>query len=371
MMNSLHIQKVLIRRLGSLGDTLVALPAFRLVRDAFPEARITVLTNHAHSDHAKSVGMQAILAGAGLVDDYLYYPLGLRDPGELFRLRNRIARERFDIIVYVSSPDSTALKVIRDALFFLGCGIRRQYGVPYTRRGRSNARVAGTDLYQSESDRLVSNLQGLGKVDLSDDRWWNLGLSADEQKQAHGYLSGTIDDSPFFALSVGTKAQTSDWTQPNWLALVRALNDRYSDRGLVMVGSPDEYDRSESLLNNWSGRRLNLCGKPSPRVSAAILGKADLYLGHDSGPMHLAANVGTPCVAVFSARMHPGVWYPRGNGHQLIYHKTECANCKLFVCVTNNKKCILSISKDEVLEAVEKALAVNRGRQRSVSLSSI
>ena len=52
----------------------------------------------------------------------------------------------------------------------------------------------------------------------------------------------------FFALSIGTKAQVNDWTQPNWLALVRALNDRYSDRGLVTFGSATSIDRSEKLL---------------------------------------------------------------------------------------------------------------------------
>jgi heptosyltransferase-3 len=114
-MNSHSIHRVLIHRLGSLGDTLVALPAFRLVRETFPDARITVLTNHAHSDHAKSVGMAAILDGAGLVDGYLYYPVALRKIGELFRLRNQIARERFDTVIYLSSPGSTANKAIRDA----------------------------------------------------------------------------------------------------------------------------------------------------------------------------------------------------------------------------------------------------------------
>ena len=144
-MKARRIHRVLIHRLGSLGDTLVALPAFSLVRETFPEARITVLTNHAHTDHVKSVGMAAILDGAGLVDDYLYYPVALREIGELIRLRNRIARERFDTVIYLSSPGSTAKKVIRDALFFLGCGIRRQYGIPYTRRGRVNA-LCGTKL---------------------------------------------------------------------------------------------------------------------------------------------------------------------------------------------------------------------------------
>jgi heptosyltransferase-3 len=371
MMKTHRIQRVLIHRLGSLGDTLVALPAFRLVRETYPDAKITVLTNYANSDHLKSVGMAAILDGAGLVDHYLYYPVALRNARELFQLRNRITRGRFDTVVYMSSPFSTARKAIRDALFFLSCGIRRQHGVPYRRRGRVNARLTGTHLYQSESDRLVSNLKELGPVDLRDDRWWDLGLSADEHTQARAYLAGTIDDTPFFALSVGTKAQANDWTQPNWLALVRALNDRYRGRGLVTFGSTDDYDRSLSLLNIWSGPRLNLCGKPLPRVSAAILQKAECFVGHDSGPLHLAANVGTPCVGVFSARIHPGVWYPRGPGHQIIYHETECANCTLFVCVAHNTKCILSIACDEVVQAVDKLLATDRRPQPSPSLSSL
>ena len=222
--------------------------------------------------------------------------------------------------------------------------------------GAFNERVTGTTLFQSESDRLVVNLRRLGDVDLSGDRYWDLGLSAREHAQARDYLAGTVDDSPFIALSIGTKAQVNDWTQPNWLAVVKALNDRYSDRGLVTLGSAHEHGRSDDLLRIWSGPRLNLCGKPSPRVSAAILARADLFIGHDSGPMHLAANVGTRCVAIFSARVLPGVWFPRGHGHQVLYHGTECAGCLLFECVAHNKKCILSISPAEVLEAVEKAM---------------
>jgi ADP-heptose:LPS heptosyltransferase len=219
-----------------------------------------------------------------------------------------------------------------------------------------NARVSGTTLFQSESARLVSNLRGIGEVDLNDDRWWDLNLSVSEHAQAGLFLSGAIDNLPFLAISVGTKAQVNDWTEPNWLRLVGALNDNYSDWGLVALGAPEEYARSENLLDLWKGPKLNLCGKPSPRVSAAILARAELFIGHDSGPMHLAANVGTRCVVVFSARVRPGVWYPRGNVHQILYHETECAGCGLFECVAHNKKCILSIEPDDVLSAVEKVL---------------
>jgi heptosyltransferase-3 len=368
-MTSRPSQNVLIHRLGSLGDTLVALPAFRLVRAAFPEARITVLTNQAQSDNAKSVGMAAILGGAGIADDYLYYPKALRDARALLHLRNEIARQRFDTIVYMSSPGSSVKKVVRDSLFFLSCGIRRQYGFACRQHGRLNAPLTGTDLYQSESARLVANLERLRPIDLSEERWWDLQLSTDEHAQARNYLAGTIDDSPFFALSVGTKAQVSDWTQPNWIAFVRALNERHAGRGLVTLGAGVEYERSQSLLDLWDGPRQNLCGKPSPRESAAILKQADMFIGHDSGPMHLAANVGTSCAVVFSARVHPGVWYPRGTHHQVIYHATECRNCRLFVCIDHNNKCILSITHHELLQAVENVLVRKASRCRSVSIS--
>jgi len=69
-----------------------------------------------------------------------------------------------------------------------------------------------------------------------------------------------------------------------------------------MLGAADEQVRTELLLANWPGPKLNLCGQLSVRQSAAVLTHARVYLGHDSGPMHLAAAVGIPCVAVFSSR---------------------------------------------------------------------
>ena len=72
--------------------------------------------------------------------------------------------------------------------------------------------------------------------------------------------------------------------------------------------------------------------------------------------MHLAAAMGTPCVAVFSARNKPRTWFPYGNNHHVIYHKTECYGCGLEVCKLEAKKCITSITVEEVEEAVQTSL---------------
>ncbi|RLC87314.1 MAG: hypothetical protein DRI37_06285 [Chloroflexi bacterium] len=95
--------------------------------------------------------------------------------------------------------------------------------------------------------------------------------------------------------------------------------------------------------------RLNLCGQLSPRETAAVLKKAELFIGHDSGSMHLSAAVKTPYVAIFSARNKPGKWYPFGNQHRILYHQVPCCGCNLVVCKQFDKICIRSITVSGVV----------------------
>jgi ADP-heptose:LPS heptosyltransferase len=97
---------------------------------------------------------------------------------------------------------------------------------------------------------------------------------------------------------------------------------------------------------------VNLCGDLTPRESAAVFARAEIFVGHDSGPMHLAAAVQTPCVAIFSARNKPRVWFPYGRQHRVVYHRVECWGCELETCVVEKKRCMTSITVDEVVEQV-------------------
>jgi ADP-heptose:LPS heptosyltransferase len=72
--------------------------------------------------------------------------------------------------------------------------------------------------------------------------------------------------------------------------------------------------------------------------------------------MHLAAAVQTRCVAVFSARNPPGVWFPYGTQHRVLYRRVDCEGCRLNTCIVQKKKCILSITVDEVLAQVVSVL---------------
>ena len=124
-----EVRRVLIYRLGSLGDTLIALPALHLVARAFPNAERCMLTNH--PVNVKAPPAAAILEHSGLVHRYLRYSIGTRSVLELARLWSEVVRFRPQVLVYMAAGRGVA-SARRDAAFFRLCGIGRQIGVPLT-----------------------------------------------------------------------------------------------------------------------------------------------------------------------------------------------------------------------------------------------
>ena len=350
------VRKILIYRLGSLGDTCVALPALRVVRERYPEATITLLTNLPMN--VKAAPAVAVLEGTGLVDDYLAYPVGTRNPLLLLGLAWKLRRQRFDVIVNLAAwRGERALR--RDRFFFSAAGSGTLVGFQGGEGGK--VRPVENGMVEFEAAALLRRVAGLGAADLADPRWWSMELSGAELVAARACLVGAGIRGNFVVLSVGAKVPAKDWTQPNWMDLAGRLGRRYPELGCVFIGSADEAERADQCLRNWPGPRLDLCGRTTPRESAAILALARLFVGHDSGPMHLAACVGTPGVAIFAARNPPRQWFPLGSNHVVLYHQMDCYGCNLSDCIVQAKKCILSITVDEVMDAIGRQLEGGHG----------
>jgi ADP-heptose:LPS heptosyltransferase len=357
-MSSSSTKRVLIYRLGSLGDTLVAIPALHLVARSFPDAERRMLTNFPVT--VKAPPAAAILENSGLVQGYFRYSTGTRHPGELLSLWWQIIRWRPQVLVYMGG--SRGIKSARrDAAFFHFCGIRRLIGVPVTEDMQQNRWQDSEQALEPEGARLARNLAELGDARLDDSESWDLRLTAEEHARAAEAL-GPAAGRPILAVSVGTKVQAKDWGRENWRSLLGELAVRYPGYALTLSGSPQESEASEFAADGWretcttGGPVINLCGRLTPRESAAAFAKAKLFIGHDSGPMHLAAAVQTPCVAIFAARNRPRVWFPYGKIHRVLYHRTDCWGCGLETCTIERKKCITSISVEEVLTEIRAIL---------------
>jgi ADP-heptose:LPS heptosyltransferase len=345
------VKRVLIYRLGSLGDTVVALPAFHLIRQAFPIAHRVLLTNTKILMNAPAA--LTVLDGSGLIHDVIDYSIGMRSFTDIARLWWKIVRFRPQVIVYLMEP-RPGLSVLRDLWFFRLVGAPLLVGFP---RSEDLARPQFdpvTGLWEKEASRVLRCLSVLGDIDIDSPSSWDLHLTSRELQSANRML-GPLEGIPLIACGPATKMQSKDWGLDNWCALLDRLAQHLPRHALVMVGSEHDIPAAEDVGRAWTGPVLNLCGRLTPRETAAVLQHAELFLGPDSGPMHLAAACGIPCAIPFSARQNPGIWFPVGRDHRIVYHSVACRGCLLETCIENRKICLTSITVDEMFTAAMEA----------------
>jgi heptosyltransferase-3 len=336
---------VIIYRLGSMGDTVTALPCFHLIERAFPQQERLVLTNVPVASNAAP--LELILKDGGFIHAAISYPVGVRDPLTLVRLMRELRGQRAEVLVYLTESRGLA-STWRDVAYFRACGFRRIIGAPVTTDLQKN-RVSENGDVERESHRLGRTLEELGTIDWTDRAWWDLRLSELEQKDGISAL-GPVAAQRFVAVNTGGKAIVKDWGERNWTSLLHTIAKRLDSYGLVFVGAAADRQQAERLGVVWSaGPVVNLCGRLTPRVSAAALARARLFVGHDSGPLHLADAVGTPCIGLFGGHNRPKVWHPSGSTTRIIH----------------SPHAVTAIAPQEVSEAALQA--IGRSTSRSAS----
>jgi ADP-heptose:LPS heptosyltransferase len=346
-------KSVLIFRIGSLGDTLVAVPAMWAVREHFRGARVTLLCDY-HPGKGYVLGSD-LLAGSGIVDDFLHYPVDASRMGRLLkpiraaRLAARLRWERFDTLVYLPPSVRSRAQAERDRAFFRAGGIRQFIGMDVDLSG-STAPAPGSELPR-ETDQILLRLAPQIPIPPRGQGRMELGLTEQDERGVASWLSDLPPDGGrvWIGIGPGSKMPAKIWPRERFLEVLRELAGRFDVWPVVFGGSEDR------TVGNWLVRELGrgyvAAGNLGLRASASALSRCQLYLGNDTGTMHMAAAVGVRCVAIFSARSYPGTWYPYGPGHQIFRTQIDCENCGLVECIDRKMECILRIGTDEVLAA--------------------
>ena len=306
--------RVVVYRLGSLGDTVVVLPCLHKVAQTYPDAERIALTNFPVS--SKAAPLQGVLGNSGLVHSFMAYPIGTRSAGELYRLAKQLRALGASTMVYLT-PARGRLAAWRDLIYFRLCGFKHIIGVPLSADLQQNRRGAD-GLVEGESSRLARCIGELGPVALDAPASYDLFLDAAE-RQAASMALAPAQGHHRIAINMGGKVVENDWGESNWMSLAERLRDICGDHALVFIGAAEDHARAGALGARWPGPVVNLCGKVSPRVSAAAMAGSRLFVGHDSGPLHLAAAAGVHCVGLYGAKNEPRKWHPCGAGHQIIH----------------------------------------------------
>jgi heptosyltransferase III len=342
-----------------LGDTLVSLPAFWAVRNAFPNARLTLLSNSSKAD-SKYVLAQSILPKEGLFDNWITYPGGqnkVKLIQAFTKLFLEIRRGKFDALIYLMSRNRSKKSIERDKAFFKFAGIKNIIGTEYLLSNLLSYNQA-KPLPKVESEVefflncLKSDVSSVGKSMPKPEML----LTVDEIKAADQWLKDNYnfdDEKTLIAVAPGSKWKSKIWSEERYFQVIRKLTEEKNVFPIVFGGKEDR-ETGERLIKRI-GCGANAAGELNIRQAAAALAKCEFYLGNDTGTMHLAATVGTVCVGLFAAIDFDGRWYPYGENHRIIRKQVECEGCHSPVSLNQNK-CLKMIEVDEVYQTCIKVL---------------
>ena len=332
--------KILVYRIGSLGDNLVALPAIHAVRRQFPNSPIYHLGSIFPSS-GRVVGAE-VFENSGLFKGYFVYPspTGFTRFQKIFsffhffKLWIFLKLEKFDILVYLAPSNRSGRQLRRDKFFFSSAGIKKIIGMDGFEEKSSLASVEKTREMPREAKALVRRLRISG-LTVSDEESveMSLGLTNAERDEFEKILrkDPRMKGGVWIGVGPGSNQPVKIWPRERFSETIKRLIDDYDAWPLIIGGNEDK-ELGDWLIEQW-GMGSNFAGKLSVRMSAVALGKCRLYLGNDTGPMHLAAAVGTRCVAIFSSHASPGKWYPHGPGHKVFRTSIDCEGCGLSVCI--------------------------------------
>lgn len=337
--------RLLLFRTGSFGDGLCALPAIHAIRRQFPDARIDILTNTGHA-HKSLVSIDQLLA-PGVVHQVIdYQGVPLR------RLARLLREQQYDAVIQLPQYSAPWRRLVRDMLVFrLLCRIPAGFGwrwdhVPVFTQAQESCGHA-----INERSRLLDLLEqnGIAKGSETDFR---LHLTAADRAAADALLRVRLrSGKPMIGLVIGAKRPQNRWPLAGFAAVCAHFSGTHE---IVLIGGPDDEALAQQLEAQYPV--VSLCGALTPLQNACVMQQCRLVLSNDTGPMHLAYAVGTPLVALFSARDLPGRWYPPKRENTMVFRTfgLACSTCFSETCADNI--CMKKINPEVVIAAMNQLL---------------
>ncbi|MBS4067279.1 MAG: glycosyltransferase family 9 protein [Sulfurimonas sp.] len=342
------ISKIVIIKSGLLGDTLVALPALHCLREAFPDSKIVyVWQKYIGKNFVSPV---EILEGSGLVDEFYGYEVNCSCFSRFLnylKLWTYCIRNRFDIAIVLEPPFWPS----RRKFFFNLCGVKTVIGPNGSTTKIYKDRSGILPVQGKISDSLLQLLSPL-KIYLpaAEEGDFDVVLSDSELTSASKWLAinglASVDVQRLIAVAPGSNMPAKRWHLDHYFQVVQSLILEHNVIPIVFGGSEDR-GISDYLINKWQ-RGINAAGRLGVREGIALLKQCKLYLGNDTGTMHMAVAAGIRCVAVFASIDMPGRWEPYGAGHYVFRTKSLCAGCLSRECGKGSEQCINTIPPEAV-----------------------
>ena len=348
-------RKILVRAPNWVGDAVLSLPAVEAVRARFPRAELAVLARPTVAEvFAQRSEVQRVL----LFDHRGQH----RGVAGLLRLAGELRRERFDLAVLFQNA-------FQAALLALLAGIPRRVGYARDARGpllthpipvprRAEIPPHETFYYLELVRRAgwVESLPVVERIPLAVPGHAVVERVKHKLREHHlGEGGGRLR----VVIAPGaTYGSAKCWLPERYAALADRLVEAFN-AAVLLCGPPAEARLGDAIAARMKAKPVSLIGQTTLEEFLAVLSTADLFIGNDSGAMHLAAGLGLPQVCIFGPTDEAGTGPLNPRAHR-VKQPVSCSPCFLRHCPVDHR-CMTRVTVDEAWHAVEAALGERRG----------
>lgn len=346
--------KILIVKASALGDVIHALPVLSWLKSADPSLEIDWLVEEEFAPLLE--GHPLLRRVIRLRTKFWRRTGGLTGLKEVWRLIRDLRREGYEVALDLQGNS-------KSGLFTLLSKTPSRYG--FARDGIRewpNLLATNRKVVLAESDFHISNRSlAIAKAAFPAGHEIRTAGPLPIDAVAEAAVTAQLKDAgltsgPVIVLHYGTTWVTKLWPLTSWQKLVKQLITELGVRPVLTWGNDAELTAVQAI-QEVCHRRCLIWPRGSLKQLVALLARADLVVGGDTGPVHIAAAVGTPTVSIFRVT-DASRNAPRGEQHVSLSAKMECSPCMLKTC-DRDQQCAASVSVDSVLAAVKKLLGMN------------
>lgn len=297
-------QNILLMHLGQIGDVILSLPAIRAVKRGFPDSKLTLLVPELTIE---------ILEMAGVADDVISIDrVALRKgnvfwlTGQILKLVRKLRKRKFDLVI-----DLHSLRESNILGFFSGAKMRL-YAVRGNRTLRYLSNFQPEPEVDSEdvhiTDFYAGSVEPLG-VEGAKEPFKLVPKAAAEDRVRRMFEAKEIGNKTLIGINIGAGHPGKASSEEHFGTLAQEIIDK-TGFGIVVFAGPEQVDIQENFPKFFPKDAVLFDSLSLGELAAALL-RVEVVVGNDTGPMHLAASVGTPIVFIVGSngqtRFHPVV----------------------------------------------------------------
>ena len=289
-----QIGRILILRMGPLGETLLTTPVIRALRGRFPDAHIAYMV---------APGREDLVSENPNLDEVITYSVSIP------KLIYGMAKRSFQMVVILQPTFRLVLHTFLARIPFR-IGFETNSG-----KGRLLHVAVTNNIDQHEAARYLDVVRGIGIE--PDNEEPEMFVNPTAQRWADDFLAGVgvSSDLPLIGLNPGSGSESRRWSKEGFAQVGDQLHQKYNAQIFITAGDA-EGNLPNDVADLMSCSPIIVTGA-TPMQLGAMLQRCRLYISNDTGPMHMSTAVKTPTIALFGAS-NPRQWGPHWHPHTII-----------------------------------------------------